>query len=161
MKKLTNLEIAFTDSGLVDFTFFSSLNNLNYLGLFGELFSSINYCNVSALKELSHLSEIRIHEFNFLDLTDFPALPSLERFSCLFGQTLIGIESVSKLCGLKALELCDIPVDSLNFLIPLDRSIHLDLCALSVKDKIDYDLLNSFPHREVNEMQENCNRTNN
>lgn len=157
LKKLTNLEIEFTDSGLVDFAVFSSLNNLNYLGLFGELFSEINYCNIDALKELSQLSEIRIHEFNYLDLTDFPALPSLKRFSCLFGRTLIGIECVSKLCGLKSLELCDVSVDSLDFLMPLDRSIYIDLCALRVRDKVDYNLLNSFPYREISEMEENCN----
>ena len=151
IKHLKSLELA-TRKGTFDCGLLAGLSELQYLGLFGELFYPVDIVNFDKLKYCNQLKEILIYEASHLDIHEIGQISQLQTVSLKFIEVIKNIDEIKNIKNLKYLDLCDISVDHLDFLECLDRNVYLELCGINSKEKINTNIVEEFKNRETSEM---------
>ena len=138
----------------IDFDIFSNMADLESLIVSGGDYSDINFIGLDSLTKLSHLEELILHEFGFVDLAPLEKMPQLKHFQLLYTDSAQNIETIGKLHWLESLTLRGIYTDNLDFLDSLPSNIELELCGIDIcgRKKVDILKWKRFKKRDICEI---------
>ena len=137
----------------VDFNCFSHLRQLRMLTVSGGDVSSIDYRALDGLRGLTLLETLTLHEFGSVDLSPLRDIPWIESFFCGYADKVLDIGALSAISNLKKLTIIDVEMESLDFLDVFPDSLEIELCALKVKNGIDYNKLSRFVSGDFEEIE--------
>ena len=136
---LTSLETLSVDTvgdGDFDYGVFAGLRNLKSLSIGYIWFWNVTHSNFPALKNLTHLNDLLITEAEYIDIAAVCEIPELESFDLSFIGKVDNVEAVSRIPKLKYLCMCDVKIESLDFLEKLDPSVELELISIESEKKV-------------------------
>ena len=152
LKYLKWLELS-VPGGSFDCMVLEHNKNLEHLGLFGNTYGEIYVENLYRLQSCKKLSELFLFEVRDLDIHGIGSIENLDNLTIEFSNDIIkNIDELTNISKLKYLDLCDVRVESLEFLRGLDENVFLVLIEIDSEKPIDMKSIQRFKNREVDEM---------